>query len=51
MKFERTEWWVEYNWNEDGVAINIRAFQDKDEAEKFADEVGGEAVETKMYRC
>lgn len=36
MKYERTEWWVEYNF-ENGIPMNIKVFSNKKEAEAFAD--------------
>ena len=49
MKYERTEWWVEYNF-ENGIAMNIKVFRNKAEAEAFAKEHNSEALETKTYR-
>ena len=49
MKYLGTEWWVEYNF-ENGLAMNIKVFKNKAEAEAFAKEHNGEAVETKVYR-
>lgn len=51
MKYERTEWWVEYNFLEDGRPMNIKIFSNKQEAEAFAKEHNSEALEAKSYRC
>ena len=50
MKYIGTEYWVEYNF-ENGVAMNIKIFKNKEEAEAFAKEVNSEALETKCYKC
>ena len=49
MKYVGTEWWVEYNF-QNGIAMNIKVFKDHKEAEAFAKDHDGEAVETKVYK-
>ena len=49
MKYIGAEWWVEYNFD-NGVAMNIKVFRNREEAENFAKEHDGEAVEAKCYR-
>ena len=50
MKYIGTEWWVEYNF-ENGTAMNIKKFGNKQEAEAFAKEHNSKVLETKAYRC
>lgn len=50
-KYIGTEWWVEYNFNDNGVPMNIKVFHNQAEAEKFAAEHNSEALETKAYKC
>lgn len=50
MKYIKTEWWVEYNF-ENGIAMNIKVFSNKEEAEQFAKENNSKALETKCYKC
>ena len=50
MKYIRTEWWVEYNFEND-IPMNIKSFNNKEEAEKFAEEHNSKALETKCYKC
>ena len=51
MKYIRTEYWVEYNFLEDGRPMNIKVFSDKKEAEKFAKQEHSVVVETRSYKC
>lgn len=50
MKYEKTEWWVEYNF-ENGKAMNIKIFRNEKEAQEFAKEHNAEALEAKVYKC
>ena len=50
-KYIGTEWWVEYNFTDNGIPMNIKVFHNQAEAEKFAAEHNSEALETKGYRC
>ena len=45
-----TEWWVEYDFIEDGVPMMRRTFMNQVEAEAFALEVNGKVYETKAWR-
>ena len=50
MKYVRTDWWVEYEFV-NGVAMCVKVFKNREEAEKFAKEHDSKVLETKCYKC
>ena len=50
MKFSHTEWWVEYDIV-DGIAMKIKVFRCKEEAEDFAREHNSKVIQSDCYKC